>query len=109
MKELNFSVCEMGGYEVLLRGNGNDARRAIEMNVGDHPRVPTNGVFDLLLMRLKFQWDTGAMWWGPGLGKIPTLRWFARNWGKPITRRLGGQEVVLNDLVIDALIKQGVL
>jgi len=71
-------VCELGGYEVLLRGNANDARRAAVARPAEHGPVVTH---DDSLQRavniLADRWVTGVLWWGPRTyGREAILEWF---------------------------------
>lgn len=70
-------VCELGGYESLLRGNGNDARRAVAAKTHEHGPVVTH---DDSLQRavnvLADRWVTGVLWWGPRTyGREAILEW----------------------------------
>jgi hypothetical protein len=72
-------VCELGGYEVLLRGNASDARRAAVARLAEHgPVTMHDDSLQRAVDRLADWWRTGVLWWGPGVGREAIVDWFTR-------------------------------
>lgn len=101
-------VCELGGYEILLHGNGTDAARAVIARAGEHEPIKMHGTnVQRAVDHMADWWRTGSMWWGPGVGREPTLRWFAAH-------KLDGslkpeRERELTTIVLAAMKEQGAL
>lgn len=62
-------VCELGGYEVLLHGNADDARRAVYAKAHEHDAVVIhNTQLQAYLDRVAELSRLGILWWGPRVG-----------------------------------------